>query len=482
MSSTKILLLPFVVLACDLGVVTKPTFNATPQLPIDEPHDTVPRIGFPDLPGDVQIALAEELKQFIPQENEVTPVAYSEFLTDSNNLCVSAPPATSTNVVLPQDYQLHYTLNPPNYDPSLGDAAAAFESDFKRWFLTVVPTSGGSAAKVYIHRIYFAFQLAPFFWAKAAAISITSPDLGIAYTEFVPLEFGLFSEIPNGYEFLLQQPDSLGNPVTVAQAIKQPNGQSYDLIDLNVMGFPLSFEAWDKPLKNPNFPFQDGKGAYTDADTSEVYAVGRYHANPFQISGVQLAIAGEDYIGAGRVWNERQWAGIDQDGPGTDVLGEPEWQWLALQVLGCITENGQKVPCSLTGQTIAGFDIYTKGKGANARTSHASIMHALDMVTAWPNCSHIDRDEYSDWSITGTDFFTSSLTGRTYPVGWDFNSPTDNMYLEVASLIPNQEASLGIQFVYPGTYAGTVTFEGTFGNQTIYGEGSVELFQWGTLP
>ncbi len=92
---------------------------------------------------------------------------------------------------------------------------------------------------------------------------------------------------------------------------------------------------------------------------------------------------------------------------------------------------------------------------------------------AWPDGSQQSvRGE--DFTLTATGQWTSARTGITYPSGWQVTLPAQDATLTLKPLIPDQE--MDVSFTY---WEGAVDVSGTWGGESVSGQGYVELTGYG---
>ncbi len=78
--------------------------------------------------------------------------------------------------------------------------------------------------------------------------------------------------------------------------------------------------------------------------------------------------------------------------------------------------------------------------------------------------------KYGDFTIQPGSTWKSPSSGAAYPSGWMVSVPSEQLTLNIAPLIPDQE--LRVSFTY---WEGAVKIEGTRRGKAVFGRGYVEL-------
>jgi predicted secreted hydrolase len=152
-----------------------------------------------------------------------------------------------------------------------------------------------------------------------------------------------------------------------------------------------------------------------------------------------LLIEGEEVAVTGQAWLDREW--------GSSLLDEEQagWDWFALHL-----DDGSDLMVYSLRRKDGGIDPYAVAH----RTSAAGLN---------------ERWQPTDWSLTPLKYWTSPVTGSTWPISWRLEIPTASFDATVTAVFPNQE--------HHGAFAyweGTVDVIGTQSG-TPLGRGYLEM-------
>ena len=156
-----------------------------------------------------------------------------------------------------------------------------------------------------------------------------------------------------------------------------------------------------------------------------------------------VQLAGRSFTVEGASWLDREWS--------TSALGPDQsgWDWFALQL-----DDGRDLMLYRLRRKNGDMDPHSAGTLVAADGS----THAL----RW---NEIDMQPLGSW--------TSPHTGDRYPAGWRLRIPTERLDLTVTPLITAQEMQLTIRY-----WEGAVTVSGHAGDQTIHGQGYLEMTRY----
>ena len=155
-----------------------------------------------------------------------------------------------------------------------------------------------------------------------------------------------------------------------------------------------------------------------------------------------LALNGDTLSVTGASWMDREWS--------TSALGPEQegWDWFSLQL-----DDGRDLMYYQLRRTDGSPSEFSEGV----------------IVDPDGGTQRLDR---SDVSIEVLDTWTSPDGAHTYPVEWRLRVPSEDIDLEITSLIPNQELDVSVRY-----WEGTVRIEGS-----ASGRGYVEMTGYGDSP
>lgn len=158
-----------------------------------------------------------------------------------------------------------------------------------------------------------------------------------------------------------------------------------------------------------------------------------------------ITINGQPFKVTGLSWMDREWS--------TSALAPNQigWDWFALQ----LSDNTD----------LMYYQVRLKDGGIEP-LSKGSLTAANGSSTP------ITRDEMT---IEVLDYWTSSYSGAKYPSRWRLTIPKQQLTLEIAPYLADQE--LPLRVVY---WEGAVRFTGTRAGQPISGTGYIEMTGYGT--
>lgn len=162
----------------------------------------------------------------------------------------------------------------------------------------------------------------------------------------------------------------------------------------------------------------------------------------------EVTIHGQEYAVTGTSWMDHEFSTSALSG---DQVG---WDWFSVQ-LDEEEQSGQKSFLELMI-----FQI-RKADGSIDPYSSGTIIYP-DGTTR--------RLHPEDFEITSTDSWRSPRTGGNYPSHWLIIIPAEELRLEIEPYLADQE--LNVSFDY---WEGAVKIYGTWGGQTVTGNGYVEL-------
>lgn len=180
----------------------------------------------------------------------------------------------------------------------------------------------------------------------------------------------------------------------------------------------------------------DGFIRYT-ADSASYY----YSRTRMPISGT-LTLDGEAVPVTGEAWMDHQWGDFQ-------TYQEGGWDWYAIQL-----DDGRDIMLYVI-----------RDPAGNPAIVDGSIVAADGSLTI--------LDE-GDFTVAGTDTWTSPETGTTYPSGWRATIPAQDLSLIITPSLPDQEldtrATTGVIY-----WEGEATVAGTSRGEPIAGLAYVEL-------
>jgi predicted secreted hydrolase len=165
-----------------------------------------------------------------------------------------------------------------------------------------------------------------------------------------------------------------------------------------------------------------------------------YYSRPIMQAAGSLVVDGETLDVTGDIWFDRQW--------GRDVIDPSlQWDWFSLRL-----DDGASIMLFIFRETIP----------------------ALYEGTYIPAIGDTVALTADDFTITATNWWTSSLTNCTYPVAWEIVIPSQSLTLTVQAVLDTQEfdASETTGNIY---WEGLCTITGTRSNQPITGSAYIEL-------
>ena len=158
----------------------------------------------------------------------------------------------------------------------------------------------------------------------------------------------------------------------------------------------------------------------------------------------EVRVAGETFPVTGLAWMDREWS---TSALGTNLVG---WDWLALQL-----DDGRDLM----------FYRLRRRDGTADPFSAGSIVDARGAARA------LSRDDVRI-DVLGT--WTSPASRVRYPSGWRLIVPREDLTLEIAPRLADQELRVGTRY-----WEGAVTVRGTTAGRPITGQGYVELVGYG---
>jgi len=165
-----------------------------------------------------------------------------------------------------------------------------------------------------------------------------------------------------------------------------------------------------------------------------------YYSMPRMAAQGELRIGEARHVVTGSAWMDREWS--------TNALS-PElagWDWLSLELSD--------------GRDLMLYRLRTTAGDASPFSS-GTIIGADGSVT------RLERD---DFLLEALEHWTSTVTGARYPVRWNVELPGQNLRLDVAPLIPNQEMNLAVRY-----WEGAIAAQGSIDGETVTGRGYLEL-------
>ena len=153
-----------------------------------------------------------------------------------------------------------------------------------------------------------------------------------------------------------------------------------------------------------------------------------------------LRVAEEEFDVSGSAWMDREW--------GTSALSRDlaGWDWFGLQ----LTDDRE----------IMYYRLRTRD-GLSSPFSGGSLLQA--------DGTRIGLSA-QDVSLSPLEYWTSPVTGASYPVSWQLDLPGEEMTLSIRPYLPGQELNLTVRY-----WEGAVHVSGTEAGNDISGEGYVEL-------
>ena len=227
--------------------------------------------------------------------------------------------------------------------------------------------------------------------------------------------------------------------------IKTPHAEIFGNLDeLHLLASMENVDLQAKLVPTGYPIFNAGDGNFMVGDMISF----QYSVPKLNTSGT-LAIKGHEYELSGISWFDRQWGG-DLATPMDAVSKVPMWGWMDLNL-----SNGEFL--SLW------FLPYEKGEVAWATVLHEdgsqSVLYVEPMLK------------------NASDYWTSELSGISYPTRWVINMPDTDAKLEVVSDPQNQEV-FSEEVPSLTHYEGASIITGTYKGENVHGKCYVELMNW----
>lgn len=158
-----------------------------------------------------------------------------------------------------------------------------------------------------------------------------------------------------------------------------------------------------------------------------------------QTKGVVI-INDQEFEVEGQSWMDHEWS--------TSALGEEQegWDWFSIQL-----SNGYDLMYYQLRNRDGSISIFTTG---------ALVDPQGVKTTVTPD----------DVNITVKDLWKSLHSGAKYPSKWILEIPKENISLELATLIPDQEMDVSVRY-----YEGTVSVSGEMDGKKVGGQGFIEM-------
>jgi predicted secreted hydrolase len=170
------------------------------------------------------------------------------------------------------------------------------------------------------------------------------------------------------------------------------------------------------------------------------------YAFPAMLTSGIIELAGTSYEVSGLSWLDRQWGGLPDFFKNPEAINSMKWLWMNLQL-----DNGERISL---GKVI---ELNTK-----KLMLMANIMHPDGSITL----AKIKPVEMFD-------YWTSDITGNSYPTRYIVNIPSVEAELEVIVAPRNQEIVSAIGGI--NKYEGAADVTGTYRGQQVTGVTYVEL-------
>ena len=158
----------------------------------------------------------------------------------------------------------------------------------------------------------------------------------------------------------------------------------------------------------------------------------------------EVRIAAETFAVTGLAWMDREWS---TSALGTDLVG---WDWWALQL-----DDGRDLMLYRLRRRDGTVDPFSAGAVVDTRGAARTMTHddvRMEVLGTW----------------------TSPASRVRYPSGWRLTLPRENLTLEIAPRLTDQELRVGTRY-----WEGAVAVRGSAAEKPVTGQGYVELVGYG---
>lgn len=193
----------------------------------------------------------------------------------------------------------------------------------------------------------------------------------------------------------------------------------------------------DLELSGGSPPLLQGDDGFSIKDASGDSA-SYYYSLPNLAARGEIGIGGETWSVEGQVWMDREWS--------TAVLakGQSGWDWFALRLAD--------------GSTVMAFQVRSE---VDRPFRYAVVVGKEGRIT---------RYGVDAVALEPTRWWTSSVSGSRYPVGWKMTIPEADLELRIDAAFEGQELDLDFRY-----WEGVVDVTGRMDNAGVRGEGYMEL-------